>query len=61
LLSKLNLRRYVTGSSDGIIRIIGVLPNKMLGIVGEHSDMPVERMDLSADRSTVGPVHVDSP
>jgi hypothetical protein len=61
LLSKLNLRRYVTGSSDGIIRIIGVLPNKMLGIVGEHSDMPVERMDLGADRSTVGPVHVDSP
>mmetsp|Transcript_10332 Transcript_10332/g.16548 ORF Transcript_10332/g.16548 Transcript_10332/m.16548 type:complete len:92 (-) Transcript_10332:151-426(-) len=25
----------------------------MLGLVGEHSDMPVERMDLSADRSTL--------
>ena len=29
----------LTGSSDGIVRIIGVLPNKMLGLVGEHSDM----------------------
>jgi len=43
----------LTGASDGIIRIIGVLPNAMLGLVGEHSDMPVERMDLSADRSTL--------
>ena len=43
----------LTGSSDGLIRVIGILPNKMLGLVGEHSDMPVERMDLSADRSTL--------
>lgn len=41
----------LTGSSDGIIRIIGVLPNKMLGLVGEHSDMPVERLGLSADKT----------
>ena len=40
----------LTGSSDGIIRVIGVLPNKMLGVVGEHGDMPVERMALSLDR-----------
>lgn len=31
----------LTGSSDGVIRIVGVHPNKMLGIVGQHNSMPV--------------------
>jgi WD40 repeat protein len=39
----------LTGSSDGVIRVISILPNKMLGIVGEHSDWPVERLALSPD------------
>jgi hypothetical protein len=70
----------LTGSSDGLIRIISILPNKMLGahaaratlrcarcpasadraervsrallstgVVGEHSDWPVERLACSAD------------
>ena len=42
----------LTGSSDGIARAIGVLPNKMLGVVGEHGDMPVERMAPSLDRTS---------
>jgi hypothetical protein len=37
----------LTGCQDGLIRIIGVLPNKMLGVVGEHGDYPVERLALS--------------
>lgn len=43
----------LTGSSDGIVRIISILPNKMLGVVGEHGDMPVERMALSRDRTVL--------
>lgn len=43
----------LTGSSDGIIRIISILPNKMLGVVGEHGDMPVERMCVSKDKTTL--------
>lgn len=39
-----------TGSSDGMIRIVQILPNRLLGVVGEHSDCPVERMTLSPDR-----------
>jgi len=61
----------LTGSSDGLIRIISILPNKMLGartvlidlqrvcvltqdprhagVVGQHSDWPVERLACSAD------------
>jgi WD repeat-containing protein 55 len=37
----------LTGSADGLIRVINIHPNKMLGLVGEHGEMPVERMDLS--------------
>lgn len=40
----------LTGSSDGVVRVVGVLPNKLLGIVGEHSELPVERLALAADR-----------
>jgi len=41
-----------TGSSDGIIRVVTIQPNKLLGVVGEHSteDFPIERMKLSRDR-----------
>jgi WD40 repeat protein len=41
----------VTGSSDGLIRVISVLPNKILGLVGEHSDMPIERLTMSFDKN----------
>jgi WD40 repeat protein len=39
----------VTGSSDGLIRVVGIHPNKMLGIVGEHGEYPIENMALSHD------------
>ena len=44
---KVDEETLLTGSSDGIVRIIGILPNKMLGLVGEHGEMPIERMALS--------------
>ncbi len=40
----------LTGSQDGLIRIISILPNSMLGVVGEHGDFPVETLALSHDR-----------
>ncbi len=36
----------ITGSSDGVVRILNVLPNKLLGVVGEHVDMPIEKLAL---------------
>lgn len=39
----------VTGSSDGIIRLVTVAPNKLVGVLGEHSEDPIER--LAFDRS----------
>ena len=40
----------LTGSQDGLIRVISILPNRMLGVVGEHGDFPVEALALSHDR-----------
>ena len=34
----------VTGSSDGIIRLVTVAPNKLVGVLGEHSEDPIERL-----------------
>ena len=41
----------VSGSSDGLIRVLSVLPNALLGVVGEHSEFPVERLALSPSRA----------
>lgn len=41
----------LTGSSDGLIRVINIHPNKLLGVIGEHDEFPVERLSLSRDES----------
>eukprot|EP01135_Chromosphaera_perkinsii_P004786 Nk52_evm17s296 gene=Nk52_evmTU17s296 len=37
-----------TGSSDGYIRVVSILPNKLLGLVGHHSDFPLEKICISS-------------
>ncbi|WFD17941.1 WD repeat-containing protein jip5 [Malassezia caprae] len=32
----------LTGSSDGLIRVVQLFPHQLLGIVGDHDGMPVE-------------------
>lgn len=40
-----------TGSCDGMIRAVNILPNRFLGVVGEHTgDFPVENLALSRDK-----------
>ncbi|KAL4447647.1 hypothetical protein ABPG75_004866 [Micractinium tetrahymenae] len=39
----------LTGSSDGLIRVLSIQPNKMLGVLGEHADYPIERLAMSPD------------
>lgn len=34
----------LTGSSDGLIRVVQLFPHKLLGIIGDHGGMPVECM-----------------
>ncbi|GFR46760.1 hypothetical protein Agub_g8386 [Astrephomene gubernaculifera] len=51
----------LTGSSDGGVRVVGVLPNRLLGILGQHNeDFPVERLALSHDRRVLASTSHDS-
>lgn len=51
----------MTGSSDGIIRVVQLLPTKLLGIVADHGDYPVERVviDRAGEGRWVGSVGHD--
>ena len=43
-----------TGSSDGILRVVQVLPNKLLGVLGQHqADCPIEHIAQSFDNSLI--------
>jgi hypothetical protein len=33
-----------TGSSDGLVRLINIHPNTLVGVLGEHGDFPIERL-----------------
>jgi len=39
----------ITGSTDGLIRVVSILPNKLIGVIGEHEDFPIERLKISRD------------
>ncbi|GBG83736.1 hypothetical protein CBR_g37537 [Chara braunii] len=49
-LVKVDEDTILTGSSDGLIRVVSIVPNKMLGVIGEHSDYPIERLGYSFDK-----------
>ena len=42
-----------TGSNDGVVRECTILPNKIRRRVGQHADLPIEKMALTFDRSYV--------
>lgn len=46
---KVDESTVITGSGDGLIRIVSIHPNKMLGVLGDHEEFPVEGMDRSFD------------
>ena len=39
----------LTASSDGIIRVLNIQPNKMVGVLGEHGEFDIERLAASCD------------
>lgn len=43
---KVDESTLMTGSEDGVLRIIQVLPNQLIGIGGECDNFPVERMEV---------------
>ena len=48
-MMKIDESTVLTGSSDGLIRVVQLQPNKVLGVVGDHDDFPVEGMRVSRD------------
>ncbi|KAJ3041384.1 WD domain repeat-containing protein 55, partial [Rhizophlyctis rosea] len=42
-IAKIDEDTILTASADGMIRSIGVMPNRLKGVVGEHGELPVER------------------
>ncbi|KAI8885397.1 WD40 repeat-like protein [Backusella circina FSU 941] len=50
-ICKLDEDTICTGSSDGLIRLVTVLPNEFQGTLGDHGeDMPIENLRLSHDK-----------
>ncbi len=44
----------ITGCSDGALRVINILPNKIVSVLADHAiDMPIERIRVSHDGSTL--------
>jgi WD40 repeat protein len=46
---KVDESTVVTGSSDGLLRVVSLQPNKVLGVIGDHEEFPVEGMCASRD------------
>lgn len=57
---KLNEETILTGSSDGFIRVVGIQPSKLYGLVGDHEGFPLEKMRWSSDRNLVGSISHDN-
>lgn len=53
-LLKLDEDRVITGSENGIISLVGVLPNRIIQPIAEHSEYPVERLAFSHDKKYLG-------
>jgi WD repeat-containing protein 55 len=37
-----------------MIRVLQVYPNKLLGVIGDHGEFPIERMEISRDGRWLG-------
>lgn len=50
---KLDENTVLTGSSDGLIRVVQVQPDKFLGVLGNHEGWSVEGMVFSPDQKVI--------
>ncbi|KAB5588568.1 hypothetical protein CTheo_7993 [Ceratobasidium theobromae] len=44
----------VAGSSDGLVRVVQVLPNKLLGVIADHGTFPIERLRVDRNGAWLG-------
>ncbi|KAJ6867313.1 WD repeat-containing protein 55-like [Populus alba x Populus x berolinensis] len=58
-LLKLDEDRVITGSENGLISLIGILPNRVIQPLAEHSEYPIECLAFSHDRKYLGSISHD--
>ncbi|TYK18772.1 WD repeat-containing protein 55 [Cucumis melo var. makuwa] len=58
-LLKLDEDRVIVASESGLISLVGILPNRVIQPIAEHSDYPVERLAFSHDRKFLGSISHD--
>ena len=58
-LLKIDEDTVLTGSSDGLVRCVQLLPNALLGVLGAHDGFPIEGLGWSCNRNMVGSISHD--
>lgn len=59
-LLKLDEDRVITASENGVISLVGILPNRIIQPIAEHSEYPVERLAFSHDKKFLGSISHDN-
>ncbi|GAX25565.1 hypothetical protein FisN_28Hh034 [Fistulifera solaris] len=59
-LVKVDEDTLLTGSSDGLIRVVTVHPDKFLGVLGDHEEFPIEKLAFTSDRKYIGSLSHDN-
>ncbi|KAJ6801703.1 WD repeat-containing protein 55 [Iris pallida] len=58
-LLKVDEDTVISGCNDGLIRLVGILPNRIIQPLAEHSDYPIEGLAFSSDRKYLGSISHD--
>ncbi|GKV08901.1 hypothetical protein SLEP1_g20472 [Rubroshorea leprosula] len=59
VLLKLDEDRIITGSENGLISLVGILPSRIIQPIAEHSEYPIEGLAFSHDRKFLGSISHD--
>ena len=60
-LVKVDEDTLLTGSSDGLIRVVSIHPDKFIGVLGDnHEGFPIEKLQFNANRNYVGSITHDN-
>ena len=58
-LQKIDEDTIITGSSDGLLCVGQILPDKLLGVIVDHNGFPVEELQFERNRRLIGSVSHD--
>uniref|UniRef100_A0A1D1YF39 WD repeat-containing protein 55 n=1 Tax=Anthurium amnicola TaxID=1678845 RepID=A0A1D1YF39_9ARAE len=58
-LLKLDEDTLISGAEDGVIRLVGILPNRIIQPIAEHSECPIEVLAFSHDKKFLGSISHD--